>query len=139
MKCGTWEHDPDFSGEPPDDAQMTSGQKLVAGIEWFADKGTPRPSYCTVNYLVDGVWEFKLGAVRVSFYDTDGSGGYEPKARIDDISTVEKPDDYWQIPVFDEQIRLGHCFPKNSQKTPEADLVGVVMVRREDLEHDRES
>jgi phage-related protein len=44
---------------------------------------------------------------------------------------------YWEIPMFNEQIRLGHAFTKVGQKTPQKDLEAMKAIREEDLAHDR--
>lgn len=138
MAAGTWEEDPNLESIP-DDAQIRQTEKLRTGIEWFAEHGYPVTSYCGVNELWDGIWEFKLGQVRISFYDTDGLGGYTPKRRIRDIRDSEYPDgDFWWLPNFDPDLRVGHCFGKTTQKTEESDIAATLQVREEDLEHDRE-
>lgn len=138
MTAGEWAEDPNFEAAP-DDEQIRQSAKLRAGIEFFAEYGFPQASYCNVNALNDGIWEFKLGSVRISFFDTDGLGGFVPKHRVLDRRDADFPedDDYWWIPLFDDQLRLGHCFGKNSQKTEEDDLAETVRVREEDLQHDR--
>ncbi|MDF2917220.1 MAG: hypothetical protein K0S70_1437 [Microbacterium sp.] len=136
MSEGRWSGDPDLANVP-DDIQITQGQKLHAGIEFFAEYGYPNNRYCTVNNLNDGIWEFKLGAVRVSFFDTDGEGGHSPKYRIRHIDDADFSDEFWWLPGFDDYIRLGHCFGKNSQATDDHDLQEAVRVREEDLQYDR--
>ncbi len=136
MARGEWTEDPELE-EIPDDAQITHAQKFIAGIEFFAEYGYPNTRYCNVNSLRDGVWEFKLGSVRISFFDTDGTGAYTAKLKIRDIRDADFEDDFWWIPRFDEFLRLGHCFGKNSQVTSEQDLDTAETVRKEDLAHDR--
>lgn len=136
MQRGQWEEDPDLEGVP-DDVQIKQADKLVVGMEFFADYGYPNNSYCTINDLDEGVWEFKLGAVRFSFYDTDGQGAFTPKFRIRDRRDAEFEGDFWWLPGFDEFVRVGHCFGKNGQKTTPEDIEMTKQVRREDLDHDR--
>jgi hypothetical protein len=137
MSAGRWEEDPNFENAP-DDEQIRQTSKMRAGIEFFAQYGYPQASACNVNALDDGVWEFKLGRVRISFFDTDGQGNYTPKARVLDIRDSDFPeDDYWWVPLFDDQIRLGHCFGKTTQQTEPADIARTLRVREEDLSHDR--
>lgn len=138
MAAGEWTEDPDLESIP-DDAQITQAQKLRTGIEWFAERGVPNNAYCTVNNLRDGVWEFRLGRVRISFYDTDGEGSYTPKLRVRDIREAD-PDSgqFWWLPTFDEYVRLGHCFGKQTDKTEEDDIAATLQIREEDLEHDHE-
>ena len=109
-----------------------------AAFQLFADMGYPNNQYCTVNELQDGVWEFKLGRVRVSFYDTDGRGSYNAKRRVISIVDSEFPDEeFWWLPLFDEDLRLGHCFGKTTQRTEDEDISETLRVREEDLAHDR--
>jgi hypothetical protein len=138
MEAGEWEEDPDVE-EIPDDAQMTQAQRLRAGIEFFADYGYPQNSFCTINALRDGIWEFKKGRIRVSFYDTDGAGGWTPKGKHIDRANSDDPDDeqFWWLPRFDDMIRLGHCFGKTTQVTEEEDIEMTLRVRLEDTAHDR--
>ena len=137
MMAGAWEEDPYFE-KVPDEAQISQTQKMRVGIEFFAENGFPQNSYCTVNNLNDGIWEFKLGKIRISFFDTDGLGYYTPKLRIRDIRDADYPDDdFWWLPDFDVRIRLGHCFGKETQQTEPADLFESERVRQEDLQHDR--
>lgn len=136
LKSGTWEPDPD-ADELPSDEQVHDRDFFLNAIRYWARYGEPVYTHA-VNDLDDGIWEFKRGAKRLSFYDTDGQGGYVPKLRILDIADSEAPDsDHWQIPIFDEIIRLGHAFPKVGQKTTPEDLERVEEVREEDLARDR--
>ncbi|OBK30142.1 hypothetical protein A5659_03620 [Mycobacterium sp. 1165196.3] len=136
LKTGMWEPDPDAE-ELPDDEQISDWHWFLNAIRHWASTGEPvHPG--AVNDLDDGVWEFKRAKKRLSFYDTDGAGGYTPKLRILDHRDAEAPNsDYWQIPYFDHWIRLGHAFPKVTQATPEYDLEQTTDVREEDLAHDR--
>lgn len=137
MEQGAWEEDPDLE-DVPDDAQIKHSQKFRAGIEFFADYGYPNNSFCTVNALKDGIWEFRLGSKRISFYDTDGRGGWAPKHKVLSINDSAYPDsDFWWIPDMDESIRLGHCFGKTGQKTDPQDIEETLRVREEDTAHDR--
>lgn len=131
LSKGFWVPDPD-RGQLPDDAQIDDYLKLLAWCQLLAEEGVP-PYTHAVNCLEDGIWEFKIGAKRLSFYDTPGDGGYQPKVR----RTEHRPgDEFWWFPDFDEFIRLGHAFPKRGQRTPAADIRESRQVRREDLAHD---
>jgi hypothetical protein len=84
------------------------------------------------------VWEFRHGDKRLTFFDTDGNGGYTAKLRIHSHADAEVPDSaYWHIPYFDPLIRIGHAFTKVSQKTLAKDLHESQETREEDLAHDR--
>lgn len=82
------------------------------------------------------MWEFKLGAKRLSFFDTPGDGTYKPKLRPATADAASRGKYYW-FPDFDENIRLGHAFPKTGQRTTHEDLEMTSIVREEDIEHDK--
>lgn len=122
---------------------QTAGLELDEQIDWrrwfvqacrrIADDGHP-PHRDAHNQLRDGIWELKHWQLRVSFYDTDGSGRYEPL--IDDalhsrFKTRPWPQD------FEENLRLTTAFGKTGQKTEPAQIQLAIDVREEDLEHDR--
>lgn len=116
----------------------------ISDYHWFLNAithwaSTGEPVYRgAVNALEDGVWEFRHGNKRLTFFDTDGSGAYTPKLPIRSHEDSEAPaSEYWYIPYFDEEIRLGHAFTKVSQKTLARDLLESSHTREEDLAHDR--
>jgi hypothetical protein len=137
LAAGMWQPDPD-AVTLPDDAQLKDRDVFLAFCKQLADTGLP--SFAgAVNELDHGIWEFKRGAKRLSFYDTPGDGSFEPKYRIDDFRYSNHPqEDYWWFPDFDDFIRLGHAFPKTGQKAGQLNIDETLRVRREDLEHDRE-
>lgn len=115
----------------PDEKQPSYKAKLLGAIFDFAEgEEIPRHFY---NFLSDGIWEFKAGDMRVSFYDTDGEGGFEPKnwRRDSPFAQAQLPED------FDEFVRLGHCFAKPERNPAASDLAECATVRTEDLDHDR--
>lgn len=134
LGAGTWEQDPD-ADELPSDEQLGDRHWLLNAIVYWAKYGEPQYQGA-VNSLDDGIWEFRRGAKRLSFFDTDGRGGFEPKLRIRDSIDAECDGEYWWIPYFDPDIRLGHAFPKVTQMTTGFDLASCSAVREEDLEHD---
>ncbi|WP_410794081.1 hypothetical protein [Kribbella sp. C-35] len=140
LQEGVLEPDPDSKvDELPDDAQIDDYTKFVTWAQLLADDGVP-PYQRAVNDLDNGVWEFKKGSKRLTFYDTWGDGTYTPKLRYTDRRTCEYPDDdFWWFPKFDELIRLGHAFLKDGQKAPPADVTQAERIREEDLRHDRDS
>lgn len=136
LEGGIWEPDPD-SEDLPDDAQIMDYDKFLNWFRHFAEMGLPM-QWNSVNYLQSGIWEFKRARKRVSFFDTPGDGTYEPKPKVLDRRECEYPEsDYWWLPDFDIYIRLGHAFPKTTQKTEDFDLDEAERIREEDLEHDR--
>lgn len=136
LSQGMWLDDPD-GADLPDDVQIRHFDKLLTWFQLLADEGVP-PYRTAVNSLDDGVWEYKLGAKRVSFFDTPGDGSFAPKGRLTDPALTTNDDEYWWFPTFDEFIRLGHPFPKMGQKTTPHDIRMTLLVREEDLAHDRE-
>lgn len=133
-----WANDPD---EPklPADAQLGDYWHFLRACKHLADTGEPKRSGL-VNALDEGVWEFKVSQKRMSWFDTDGEGGYTAKPLIRDRDASAHPqDEFWFFPDFDPLIRLGHCFPKakHVRRTPQRDLDVSIAVRREDLDHDR--
>jgi hypothetical protein len=141
MLTGNWPEDPEAAKEGfPSDTQIDRRAQLVAGIKYFARNGVPAWSQCGVNALRDGIWEFKEGEKRISFFDTDGSGNYTPKRKFKDREKSDYPDDPdWEIPSFERDVRLGHCFgkPWGQRTTEQEDLDESARVRMEDLAHDK--
>lgn len=135
LAAGTWVEDPD-STDFPDDAQIDDCDKVIAWCQMLADDGVP-PYRGSVNDLDDGIWEFKVGSKRLSFFDTPGDGTYTPKLRIDDFSLADCTDEFWWFPQFDPHVRLGHAFPKLGQRTRPGDIETTLKVREEDVTHDR--
>ena len=136
LKAGIWEQDPDATSLPSD-AQISDYHKFLDACKQLATDGYPTHAR-QVNALNDGVWEFKQGSKRLSWYDTDGRGGYAPKVRYHDASESPYPDDiYWWFPDFDLVIRLGHAFPKIGARTESLDIDETLAVRKEDLSHDK--
>jgi hypothetical protein len=134
LAAGTWIEDPDLT-EVPDDAQISHYDKFLTFCKVLADEGEPYYARA-VNYLRDGVWEFKLGAKRLTFFDTPGDGTYIPKAKPATREEASRGEYYW-FPDFDEFVRLGHAFPKIGEQAEESDLVESARVREEDISHDR--
>lgn len=117
----------------PDSRQAADRSRLIAEIEYLADHGEPLKDY---DYLHQGIWEFKIGTLRVTFYDTLGDGSFT-------VKTGTRNDSHWakrrfDFPEhFDEYVWLGHYFGKSEQKTRKSDLIKALVVREEDLKHDR--
>ncbi|MCA4725795.1 hypothetical protein H8Z58_23475 [Mycolicibacterium fortuitum] len=134
LKKGMWDR-ADAAG--PVDEQISDYHWFLNAIAYWANTGEP-VYRDAVKALRDGVWEFRHDDKRLTFFDTDGNGGYTAKLPAQSHSEAEAPDsEYWQIPYFDHLIRLGHAFTKVSQKTSEHDLAESQTTREEDLAHDR--
>lgn len=136
LKAGAWG---EAEADAPADEQIGDYHWFLNAIRHWANTGEPVYQHAA-KALQDGVWEFRHDDKRLTFYDTDGTGGYTAKLPIRDYVDAEAPDSqFWQIPNFDPLIRLGHAFTKLSQKTPNKDIVTSKEVREEDLAHDREA
>ena len=119
----------------PDERQTRHRSRLISLCEALADgDDLPAGSW---NALPEGMLELKVDGIRVTFYDTDGHGNYS--------SAAPEYTDRWDgtrqpvLPIddFQEHIRLGHCFPKTTQKTTMKDIQRSQQVREEDVSHDR--
>lgn len=131
LEAGMWA-DPE-AAELPDERQVRDSIRLLALAESLANEGDlPRGLY---NRLEKGIWELKVGNIRVTFYDTDGEGGFVPKYG----TQVPAWDGYrWELPDdFDDFIRLGHTFAKTGKTTTRGDLARSETVRAEDVNHDK--
>lgn len=116
------------------DRRAGNRQRFLASLRWLGRTGEiPRGLW--YNVLEDGIWEFKPANIRITFYDTDGLGGHEPKRAERSIVTkqVDWPSD------LEEYLRLTTWFPKTTQKTPPGEIYKAKRVREEDLEHDRKT
>lgn len=115
------------------DEQIDWRRWFVRACHRVATTGRP-PHGDAHNQLQDGIWELKYWDLRVSFYDTDGSGVYVPLVDTESYSrftTRPWPED------FLESLRLTTAFAKTGQKTDPAQIALAIDVREEDLEHDR--
>lgn len=118
----------------PDEAQPKFYSRLIGHLQDIAEGYDLNPSWH--NRLDDGIWELKRDAVRLTFYDTDGNGSYTPKFGKEyeewdgRVRYVLDPEE------MEEDIRVGHAFSKNSQRTSPEDLAEAAAVREEDLNHD---
>lgn len=116
----------------PDEYQPTVRRRLLAEVEYLAENGELEGQF---NRLRMGIWELKIGNLRVTFYDTPGDGTFSPK--FGEPYWEWDGSQSWILPDFDEFVRLGHCFAKDSQKTREIDIQHSIRVREEDISHDR--
>jgi hypothetical protein len=135
LRTGAYLEDPDFQGLP-DDAQIHDYDKFLHFCKELAETGDPVYAG-SVNDLNAGIWEFKVGAKRLSFYDTPGDGTFSPKYRPKTRDNAYDGVYYW-FPTFDDFIRLGHAFPKTGPRTEPDDIAMTLQVREEDLHHDLE-
>jgi phage-related protein len=135
LRTGNLPGDP-VDGKLPSDAQLSQYDRFLAACRYLAEYGEPK-NRSDVNELEDGIWELRVATKRISWFDTDGRGGYEPKFWIRDNKDSLHPQmDFWWFPDFDATIRLGHSFIKRTQRTEPADLQLSQQVRDEDVAHD---
>lgn len=135
LKAGRWNRDQELE-EPPDDEQIPDYHRFINDMQYLANHGEPRLRG-TVNYLEDGVWEFKCETKRLTFWDVDERGGFSPKAKVLDISNSEYPNsDMWWFPPMDRMLRLGNCWLKVDEKADPLDIEEAIMIREEDLAYD---
>lgn len=134
LKSGAWDR---AEGTEPLDEQIGDYHWFLNAVRHWANAGEP-VYRDAVKALDNGVWEFRHGDKRLTFFDTDGRGDYTAKLPIREYKDADAPDsEFWQIPYFDPLIRVGHAFTKVSQKTLPQDLSESEKVREEDLAHDR--
>jgi len=136
LKKGMWSDDPD-SDEIPDDEQIKDYHRLIHVIRYVAAEGEPERAR-DVEYLRDGIWEFKVARKRLAFYDTDGEGSFVPKPKVrrrDESPSPASPT--WWFPTFDRVLRLANAWPKLGAKAEEVDMNEARDVREEDVSHDR--
>lgn len=115
----------------PDEYQANYRSRLLAEIEHLCALGVPARDY---DYLTEGIWEFKIAGLRVTFFDTPGDGTYSPK--VGERATASGPRRFHFPDEFDEFVRLGHYFGKDTGKTRQEDLRSAKKIRKEDLAHD---
>lgn len=132
LTAGSWH--PDYASEEiPADEQIDFLYWFTSACNQIATNGQP-PHNQSFNQLQNGIWEIKHWDVRVSFYDTDGSGEYQPLIDYDSYRGLYAsrpwPDD------FDEYLRLTTAFTKSVQK---AHIELAQEVREEDLQHDQDT
>lgn len=107
-------------------------EDLVEAVAWGEE--LPRRGH---NYLHDGVWELKVDALRATFFDTDGAGGYTPKLGRESWEVGQGRRRIYEPDEMDDYVRLGHWFVKTGQKAGQEQLDAAFLVREEDLDHDR--
>lgn len=132
--------DPDFR-QPPDAEQIHDYAKLLSKIEYVGQHGEPAKRG-DVNDLDDGVWEFRHGKRRLTYWDTDGVGNCTPKPKVEDIRTLDpprSPDSYWWYPDMDAVLRLGCGWEKDDRLAPPEKIYEALMIREEDAARDRQA
>lgn len=139
LSRGYWRADPEHS-PPRDRDQIDDYVQLMAKIEHLGEEGCPLNG-TAVNDLEDGIWEFKHGRRRLTYWDTPGDGTFAPKGKVDNIKSRTGPPtcDYWWYPRMDPILRLGCAWPKTQQRAPTEGIATAMSIREEDCAHDRPS
>lgn len=136
MMDGSYEDDPYFR-EPPDEDQIHDLAKMVDEFAHIGEYGYPS-RMSAVNHLEDGVWEVKVGRHRLAYFDTPGDGTYEPKLMVDDYAlSGGHDDDCWRYPAMDGVLLLTNGFAKTAQSAPQDQVQLALVIREEDVQHDR--
>jgi hypothetical protein len=89
LNAGHWLDGIQKLKDRPED-QIADSAQFLARMEVFADTGELEGRH-QINCLSQGIWEFKVGRKRLSFYDTSGAGEYEPKRCIVDRDMADYP------------------------------------------------
>lgn len=135
LKTGYWD-DPKVK-KRPDKRQVREYHRFLVLCKKIAD-GEDLEDWLSYNRLgTEGIWELKVGIMRLAFYDTDGKGNWTPKLgeKVKDFDGSNK----WLIPMdFDFFIRLANSFPKTDAKTPPEEILRAIEIRKEDVNHDRD-
>lgn len=137
LASGEWADDPEH--DPPGDLeQIHDHAMLLAKIEFVGRHGQPEHGG-DVKDLRNGIWEFRHGKRRLTYWDTPGDGTWVPKPRHRDISerTTDVDDGFWWYPDLDLFLRLGCAWPKEGQKAPQDKIDEAERLREEDCAHDR--
>lgn len=135
LKQGAWDADPELE-EVPFDEQIDDYDALLNKMQYVARNGEPERSG-DVNYLHSGIWEFKAGNKRLAFFDTDGQGNWERKAKVQDkADSVDPNSPCWWFPEMDEYLRLLNPWPKTGQKAPQDAIDLAITIACEDVNHD---
>jgi hypothetical protein len=137
LRAGTWEEDPRFA-PPSDPEQIHDLFKLLSKIKWVARYGEPEEQ-SAVKDLEEGVWEFRHGTRRLSYWDTPGDGSYTPKHRVSSVAewNGEGYGTFYWYPRMDPILRLGNGWVKTGQYAPPEEIDRSLRVREEDVSHDQ--
>ena len=137
MRRGARTEDPNHN-PPRDSEQVHDYYKMLAKIEHLGVYGEPQYR-SDVKHLRSGIWEFRHGARRVSYWDTSGDGTYEPKVPVKDSRKVPQEElrEFWWYPNMDCVIRLGCAWDKDGELAPPEKIVEALAIREEDAAHDR--
>jgi hypothetical protein len=135
LEKGMLDGDPDTE-DLPDEEQIRDYPRLIDVIRGIATYGEPAHRR-QVNYLEDGLWEFKYGRKRLAFFDTDGRGNHVPKPPQDIFTSTNVGSDYFWFPDFDPILRITNGWVKTDDAAPPEAIELAKLIREEDLEHDK--
>lgn len=117
--------------------QVADADMFVAQMKRYAKTGELGGRH-QINGLGRGIWEFKVGAKRLSFFDTDGLGGFTSRGPFTDQASSDRPTSkIWHMPTLERRLRLADGFPKRGQTTPSKPINWAHKIRKEDVEYDK--
>ena len=131
LKAGHLPNDPLTKGIP-DEEQITDYSRLISLMTTVAADGEPLRSN-QLNYLEDGLWEFKHGNKRIAFYDVDEQGMHTPKAKCSMAASPTPDSAYWWLPDLDPVLRVTNGWIKTGDLAPDTELELAKQIRLEDL------
>lgn len=134
LKQGALPYDP-LTNEIPDEEQITDYHRLIDLIRTVARDGEPARR-AALNYLEDGIWEFKHGNKRIAFFDTDETNVLRPQGKCSRAASPN-PDspDYWWFPELGPILRLTNGWIKTDELANPSDIALAKRIRKEDLNH----
>lgn len=133
---GAWQEGLDAGDNKID--QTFHADTFKALMKRYARTGELRGKH-EINGLGRGIWEFKVSAKRLSFFDTDGAGKFIKRDTYKRQDHADRPGSkIWHMPDLDRHLRLADGFPKRGQQTPKKPIDWANRIRKEDTSHDTE-
>lgn len=131
LKGGVLPDDP-LTTDIPDEEQITDYDRLVEVMREVARAGEPTRNN-QLNYLEEGLWEFKHGNKRIAFFDTDEAGGHTPQGKCSMADSPAPESSYWWLPTLAPVLRVTNGWIKTDDLAPPADMALAKQIRLEDL------
>lgn len=133
LKKGVW--DQNEESEPLDE-QISDYHWFLNAIRHWANTGEP-VYRDAVKALEDGVWEFRHGDKRLTFFDTDGNGGYTAKLQISHTQTPRRLIANIEHPLLRPPDPHRTCVHQGQPKDTHSGSSRIPQDQEEDLVHDR--
>ena len=112
----------------PRGSRLRKLAELVAALEDFAD-APERLRLTELNYLRPGLWELKVGKVRLPFVVAGCSG---TQSSAGSLRRLVLPAHVPAVPAGSCCGRATHGFEKRTEKTPRKELESAQAIGRED-------